>query len=56
MNDIHWILIGVALGAVPASTLGRIGAAWLAKKAGLKPGEIQEYTEATDGDSDDSNT
>ena len=52
MTDWQLILFGVALGAVPSAQLGRIGAAWLAKRAGLKPREIAQYSEAADGDSD----
>jgi hypothetical protein len=46
------LLIGVALGAIPSATLGRIMTAYLAKRAGLKPSEIQEYQNAADGDAD----
>jgi len=54
MTDWQLILFGVALGATPSARLGRIGAAWIAKRAGLKPDEIEQYSDATDGDADDS--
>jgi len=50
MQDWQFIIFGVALGAVPTATLGRIGAAWLAKRVGLKPSDLREYAEASDGD------
>lgn len=53
MNELELILLGVALGATPSASLGRIMAAYLAKRAGLKPQEIREYSDATDGDSDE---
>jgi hypothetical protein len=52
MTDWQLILFGVALGAVPSAQLGRIASAWLAKRAGLAPAEIAQYSEATDGDDD----
>jgi hypothetical protein len=52
MTEIELILLGVALGAVPTAMLGRITAAALAKRAGVKPAEIAEYSEASDGDGD----
>jgi threonine synthase len=53
MTDPQQILLGVALGAIPTAMLGRIAAAWLAKRAGLKPREIAQYSDAADGDSED---
>jgi hypothetical protein len=52
MTDWQLILFGVALGATPSAQLGRIGAAIIAKRAGLKPQEIAAYDEAADGDDD----
>jgi Zn-dependent M32 family carboxypeptidase len=53
MQDIHLLLAGVALGAVPSATLGRIMAAALAKRLGVNPREVAEYSDAADGDSDE---
>jgi len=50
MSDIQMLLLGVALGAAPSAMVGRIMAAWLAKRAGVKPREIAAYAEASDGD------
>lgn len=48
MNDIQFLLLGVALGAIPSSELGRIAVATLAKKLGLKPREIQRFNAAAE--------
>jgi hypothetical protein len=50
MTDWQLLLLGVALGAVPSARLGRIFAAALAKRLGLKPREIAQYDEAADGE------
>lgn len=50
MNDVHLLLLGVALGAAPSAELGRVLLAALAKRVGVKPGEITRYAEASDGD------
>lgn len=43
----------VAVAVIPVSDLGKIMVAVLAKKAGVKPGEIREYQAATgDGEGD----
>lgn len=48
----QWLLIGVALGAIPTSQLSQLLLAVLGKKLGVKPGEIRKYDDATnDGDS-----
>jgi|APHM01.1.fsa_nt_gi hypothetical protein len=49
-SDATLLLLGVALGAAPSATVGRIAAAWLAKKAGVAPAEVAAYESATDGD------
>jgi hypothetical protein len=49
-SDATLLLLGVALGAAPSATVGRIAAAWLAKKAGVAPAEVAAYEAATDGD------
>jgi len=53
MQDVHLLLLGVALGAIPSAMLGRIMAAWFGKRAGVKPQEISAYAEASDGDGED---
>jgi len=50
MTDIHLLLLGVALGAIPSGELARILTAAVGKAAGVEPGEIRQYNEATDGD------
>jgi threonine synthase len=52
MSEIEMLLLGVLLGAAPSAMVGRILAAWLAKRAGVKPGEIAAYSEAADGDAE----
>jgi len=47
------LLIGAALGATPSARLGRLGTAIIAKKAGLKPRELEQYDNATDGETND---
>lgn len=44
------VLGAVALAATDAAAISRLAVAWLAKKAGVKPGEIMQYDNATDGD------
>ena len=51
-SNLELILLGVALGAIPSAMLGRIMAAWLGKRAGVKPSEIAAYSEASDGESE----
>jgi hypothetical protein len=50
MNEIHMLLLGVALGAIPSGELARILTAAVGKWAGVDPREIRQYNEATDGD------
>jgi hypothetical protein len=54
MTPIEWLLLGVALGAIPTSDLAAIAVATLAQKAGLKPSDIRKYNAATSdgGDAD----
>ena len=47
--------LGSRLGAIPTAMLGRIAAAWVAKRAGLKPPEIEQYSDAAD-DSEEADT
>jgi integral membrane sensor domain MASE1 len=49
-SEVAMLLLGVVLGATPSATLGRILAAWLGKRVGVKPSEIAAYAEASDGD------
>jgi len=49
--DMETLLIGAALGAIPSARLGRLGTAIIAKKAGLRPAELEKYDDATDGES-----
>ena len=59
MTDLELLLLGVALGAIPSSDLARLTVAALAKRLGVKPGEIRKYNAATDdtseGDADAEN-
>jgi hypothetical protein len=48
---ITWALI--ALAVLPTTDLASILTAFLAKRLGVKPGEIEKYQEATDGDDAD---
>jgi len=52
MTPVEWLLVGVALGAIPSSDLARLAVALLAKRAGVKPREIRKYNAAT-SDTDD---
>jgi len=52
MSDLELLLLGVGLGAIPASDLARLAVAALGKRLGVKPAEIQKYNAATDDDSD----
>jgi hypothetical protein len=42
-------LIGIAVGlaATDAAAISRLAIAWVAKKAGIEPGEIMQYNNAT---------
>lgn len=42
------LILGVALGAIPSSELGKLMVAWLAKKLGVKPSDIRQYEQATE--------
>lgn len=53
MTDLELVLLGVALGAIPTASLGRLALAWLAKRAGLEPQEIREYSNTTEEDEND---
>lgn len=50
MGPEAWLLIGVALGAIPSSQLGHLMVAYLGKRMGVKPRELGKYAEAADGD------
>ena len=52
MTDLELLLLGVPLGAIPSSDLARLTVAALAKRLGVKPGEIRKYNAATDDASD----
>jgi hypothetical protein len=52
MTPVEWLLVGVALGAIPSSDLARLAVALLAKRAGVEPAEIRKYNAAT-SDADD---
>ena len=53
MRPLEWVLLGVALGAIPTSDLASIAVAYLSKKAGLKPSDIRKFNAATSDGSDD---
>jgi hypothetical protein len=42
----------VVLASTNAAALSRLGMAWLSKKLGVKPREISQYDNATDGDTE----
>jgi len=42
------LAIAVGLAATDAAAISRLGVAWVAKKAGIEPGEIMRYNNATD--------
>jgi len=44
------VAVAVALAATDAAAISRLGMAWVAKKAGLKPREIRATDAATDGE------
>jgi len=48
MTTLEWLLLGVALGAIPSSELARLAVAMIAKRAGLEPSEISKINQATD--------
>lgn len=50
MSDIHLLLLGYALGAVPSAEFARIVITAVGKRAGVKPREIERYSDATDAD------
>ncbi len=52
MEPLEWILLGVALTAIPAVQLSRVLVAFLASKAGVSAREIEKYQDATDGRDD----
>lgn len=58
MTPLEWVLVGVALGAIPTSDLAAIAVAYLSKRAGLKPSDIRKFNAATNdgGDGPDSTT
>jgi len=47
-DPIYWLLLGVALGAIPSAQLGRIMIVVLGKRLGVKPKEIESYQDATE--------
>lgn len=47
MTELELIIIGVLLGAIPTSDLGRLAVAALAKRVGLEPADIRKYNAAT---------
>lgn len=52
MTDLELLLLGVALGAIPSSDLGRLMVAALAKRLGVSPKDIRRINAATDDSSD----
>jgi len=42
------IAIAVGLAATDAAAISRLGIAFVAKRLGIKPGEIMQYNSATD--------
>lgn len=47
MDNLHWLLLGYGLGVLPGVRAARIFTAFLAKRMGIKPKQIEEYDEAT---------
>jgi hypothetical protein len=47
MTDIQLLILGVALGAIPSSDLGRLAVAVLSKKFGVSPKDIRKFNAAT---------
>lgn len=47
-SQIFWLVLGITLGSIPQIKLGRIMVAWLSKRLGVKPKDIENYQEATD--------
>lgn len=47
------VLGAVALATTDAAALSKMLLAWISKKLGVKPADIESYQQATDGDSDD---
>lgn len=54
VTDLEFLLLGVALGAIPTSDLARLTVAALGKRIGVEPKEIRKYNAATNDDGDDS--
>jgi len=44
----YYLLLGVALGAIPSSQLAQLLLAWLGKRLGLSPKDIQKFDSATE--------
>jgi hypothetical protein len=53
MSEIEFLLLGVALGAIPSSELAGLVVAALGKRLGVKPGEIRRYNAAAEDGADD---
>lgn len=47
-TPLRLLLLGIALGAIPSSELGRLLVAVLAKKSGVDPSDIRKYNAATE--------
>jgi len=46
------VLLGYALGVIPGSRAARLFVAYLGKRLGVKPKQIEKFDEATDSGSD----
>ena len=53
MTDLEFLLLGVALGAIPSSELARLVVAALGKRLGVAPEEIRQYNAATNDENTD---
>jgi hypothetical protein len=53
LSAIHWLLIGFALGAVPAAELSRVLVAFLGTRLGVNPRDIERYNDPDNSGGDE---
>lgn len=45
--ELFWVLLGFVLGSVPQRRTADVGVAFVSKKIGVSPADIQAYAQAT---------
>jgi hypothetical protein len=53
MTDLEILLLGYGLGVIPASKTSQLLVAYLGKRLGVKPRQIEQYDNATTGGKDE---